>query len=218
MFSIFGNSAAEDMISPQIGSGGEMTRKFAFAVLILALCAFACKKSEIAPAPTTATAATNTATSAPPPPTTQSAATTAAAPAAAPAGVIASTEGEKPGVKIDVTELKRSSGGTVNLKFVLTNGSDKKVNIWGHWLGDGSVNSDYQAVGGIHLVDPVNKKKYFVVRDAEQKCMCSREVADVEPGGRVALWAKFPAPPPDVQKITIEIPHFTPIDDAPISQ
>ena len=65
----------------------------------------------------------------------------------------------------------------------------------------------------------MNKKKYFVVRDSEKNCLCSQAVDDVkEGGGRVTLWAKFPAPPPEVQKITIQIPHFQPIDDAPISQ
>jgi hypothetical protein len=35
---------------------------------------------------------------------------------------------------------------------------------------------------------------------------------------RLNLWAKFPAPPEDVKKISITIPHFAPLDDAPISQ
>ena len=48
--------------------------------------------------------------------------------------------------------------------------------------------------------------------------MCSREVEDVHPGNKANLWAKFPAPPPDVTKVTIEIPHFQPMDDVPISQ
>jgi hypothetical protein len=197
--------------------------KRASIVVLGLLFAFACKKPEQTTTTTQVTTTVNTSatttTSQPPAPTTPVPATTSSAPAAAaPAGVIASTEGEKPGVKIDITELKRSSGGTVNLKFVLANNSSAKVDMWGHFLGDGSINSDYKGVGGIHLVDPVNKKKYFVVRDSEQKCMCSTEVADVQPGTKVNLWAKFPAPPPDVQKITIEIPHFQPIDDVTISQ
>ncbi len=73
-------------------------------------------------------------------------------------------------------------------------------------------------MSGIHLLDPVNKKKYFVVTDAERKCVCSKEIPDVEPGGKLNLWAKFPAPPPEVTKVSIEIPHFAPIDDVPISQ
>jgi hypothetical protein len=186
----------------------------------LALGTVACKKSETATSSTTTTTAqsSTTATVAPQPVTpTATTATTAAAPA--PAGpVIASTEGEKQGVRIDITELKRTSGGTVNLKLAINNGMSDGLYIGNAWLGDGSLKDDHRGLGGIHLVDPVGKKKYFVVRDTENRCMCSREIADIPAGGRAVLWAKFPAPPPEVQKITIEIPHFQPIDDVTIQQ
>ena len=175
---------------------------------------FGCKKNE--PAPTSTVTTETTATTATVAPTPQPTATIAPAPATT--GVVASTDGELSGTHIDVTELKRGSGGTVSLKFVLTNNGTKQFNMYGHNLGDKDIRSDYKAVGGIHLVDPVNKKKYFVVRDSEQNCMCSREVEDIHPGSKVNLWAKFPAPPPDVTKVTIEVPHFQPMDDVPISQ
>ncbi|HJT16544.1 MAG TPA: hypothetical protein VJ853_04120, partial [Thermoanaerobaculia bacterium] len=78
-------------------------------------------------------------------------------------------------------------------------------------------NDEYD-VSGVTLVDPVNKKKYFVVVDTEKNCLCSRKVNSIDANSKVNLWAKFPAPPPDVQKVTIAIPHFQPIDDVPISQ
>ena len=198
-------------------------KRASFVVLGL-LFAFACKKSEQATSTTQASTTTvNTSATATPPqpaPTTPVPATTTSAPVpAAPAGVIATTESDQGGVRIDITELKRSSGGTVNLKFVITNNGDKGFSMASERLADHEAPSDYRSVSGIHLVDPVNKKKYFVVRDSEKNCLCSQAVDDVkEGGGRVTLWAKFPAPPPEVQKITIQIPHFQPIDDAPISQ
>ena len=140
-----------------------------------------------------------------------------AATSAAPA-VLASADGEKAGVRVVITELKRSGGDTVNLKFVLINDSDAKLGLWGHYLGDARVRSDHKSVGGVHLVDPAGKKKYLVVRDAEEKCLCSTDIQDSEPKTRANLWAKFPAPPAGVQKISIVIPHFTPMDDVPISQ
>jgi hypothetical protein len=198
--------------------------KRASIVVLGLLLAFACKKPEQTTS-TTETAATtvNTSTTATvasqPVSTTPVPATTSSAPAAAaPAGVIASTESEKSGVKIDITEFKRSSGGTVNLRFVITNNSDGGFSLASHYLADAEANSDYRAVSGIHLVDPVNKKKYFVVRDADKNCLCSQNVEDIKAGGKASLWAKYPAPPPEVQKVTIEIPHFQPIDDVTISQ
>jgi hypothetical protein len=197
--------------------------KRASIVVLGLLFAFACKKPEQTTTTETTTTTVNTsatATASQPASITPVPATTSSAPAAAaPASVIASTESDQSGVRIDITELKRSSGGTVNLKFVITNNADKYFQMSGYRLADQEVNSDYRAVSGIHLVDPVNKKKYFVVRDADKNCLCSQDVADIkESGGRATLWAKFPAPPPEVQKVTIQIPHFQPIDDAPISQ
>ena len=189
------------------------------SILAVLLFAVACKKTETATSSTTSTQATSTtATVAPTPqPTTATTATTASA--APTSGAIANTEGEQAGVRVDVTELKRSSGGTVSLKFVIANSSPNAFPIGGHRLGESDISRDsYRDVSGIHLVDPVNKKKYFVVTDAEKNCLCSKNVNDVAPGERVALWAKFPAPPPEVTKVTIEVPHFQPMDDVPISQ
>ena len=194
--------------------------KRASIVVLGLLFVFACKKPEQTTTETTATTVNTsaTATASQPASTTPVPATTTAAPAATPAGVIASTEGEKSGVKIEITELKRASGGTVSLRFAIVNNSDATFGVSAQHLADAEASSDYRSVSGIHLVDPVNKKKYFVVRDADKNCLCSQNVEDVKAGARASLWAKFPAPPPEVQKVTIEIPHFQPIDDAPISQ
>ncbi len=191
----------------------------------IALSALACSKSEPATSSQTSStvvSSTVSATAAPPPAAPAAAPATAATattpPAAATPNAIASAEGEKPGLRVDVTELKRSSGGTVMMKFTLSNNSQENVGFGGYWLGDNAAggDTDYKAVGAVQLIDPVGKKKYLVMRDADRKCLCSRELDSVKPGEKANLWAKFPAPPPDVQKITIVVPHFTPMDDVPI--
>ena len=142
----------------------------------------------------------------------------AALSAAAAPPVIASSEGETPGRRVEVTELKRTSGGTLSLKFTFINDSDKPMGF-GYDYGDKNhEHKDHASVGGVTLVDPVGKKKYFVVRDSDNECLCSRGLKDLAPRSRVNLWAKYPAPPESVKKITIEIPHFSPLDDAPIGQ
>jgi hypothetical protein len=140
--------------------------------------------------------------------------------AAAPAGppTIATADGETAGLRVEVTELKRASGGTVNLKFAMINTTDKS-HSFSYDYGDGSQGAtDYNSIGGVHLIDQVGKKKYFVARDSENKCLCSQGVSGIPTGGRVNLWAKFPAPPDDVEKISIVIPHFSPMDDVPLSR
>lgn len=183
----------------------------------LAFAIVACKKTETAAPATTATQ--STATTAPTPAPQPSAAPPTTASAAPTAGSIASADGEKGGVRVDITELKRTSGGTVNLKFVITNSGSQELSFASAYLGESAVSADhYRDVSGVHLLDAANKKKYFVVTDSDRKCVCSKDIASVEPGNKVNLWAKFPAPPPEVTKVTVEIPHFAPIDDVPISQ
>jgi hypothetical protein len=197
-------------------------RKAVSLSIVLTVALFACKKSETATSSSTTSQATaTTATTATVAPAPQPTATTATTASVSPStGAVASTEGETPGLRIDVTELKRTSGGTLNLKFVVVNNGAERFSRTSDYFGDYNVSADhYHDVSGIHLIDPVNKKKYFVVTDAEKKCVCSKAIFDrVEPGAKANLWAKFPAPPPDVTKVTIEIPHFQPMDDVPIAQ
>lgn len=126
------------------------------------------------------------------------------------AGAIATSDGENPGMSVEVTELKRSSGDTITLKFAMLNNTSEQH-------GFGYTYGDYSSVSAVHLVDAVNKKKYLVVRDTEGTCLCSVFKGYIPVGGRANLWIKFPAPPADVKVISVVIPHFTPMDDVPIS-
>ena len=146
----------------------------------------------------------------------------AAAPAAAPAASapsLASSEGEKDPLHLEVTELKRTSGGTVSLKFTITNTDDKQVNFGHDYFADPqyAANEDYKTAGGVTLMDAVNKKKYLVVRDkTNNACVCSKQIEKLQPGAKLNLWAKFPAPPPDVKIVSVVVPNFAPMDDVPL--
>lgn len=139
------------------------------------------------------------------------------APSTPSAAAIATADGERASTRVEITELKRSSDNTVTLKFALVNDSDKSVGFGYDFADKANEIKDHGSIGGITLVDSAGKKKYFVVRDTENNCLCSRDIHDIQPSSRGTLWAKFPAPPDDVQKISIVIPHFSPLDDVPIS-
>jgi hypothetical protein len=120
-----------------------------------------------------------------------------------------------PGTRIEVTELKRSSGGTLTLRFTIVNESQTTLDV-------AAVSSMLDTFAGytvanVHLIDPVGRKKYFTAKDVEGKCVCS-VYAFVQPGQRFNHWAKFPVPPDDVEKVSVVIPTFGPADDVPISR
>jgi hypothetical protein len=131
---------------------------------------------------------------------------------------IAVADGETPGLKAEIHELKRTGGDTLTLKFSIANGSAKALSFGYDFVEKGKDVPDFNTVGGVHLIDSAGKKKYFVVRDSEGFCSCSRDVDEIDPGSRSQLWAKFPAPPEDVQKISVVVPHFIPVEDVPISR
>lgn len=159
-----------------------------------------------------------------PPPPSAAPAPQAAAPAppvsaepqAAPAKPLASADGEKPGSRIEIQELKRVSGGTLMLKFALINDADKSLAV-GYDFGSGPT-GDFGSVAGVHLIEAVGKKKYLVVRDTENNCDCSRGVKDIASKSRASVWARFPAPPENVEKIAVVVPKFSPMDDVPIGR
>jgi hypothetical protein len=178
--------------------------------------AVSCKKKEEAAAPAPAPTSAPAAAPATAPSSAPSPAAEAAPPAAAPsAGAMASADGETSGRRVEVTELKRLSGRTLSLKFTLINDTDNNLAFHNDY---GEKGQDYGSIGGVTLVDPVGKKKYMVMRDSDEKCLCSRDLPNVEKRSRLNLWAKFSAPPEDVKKISIVIPHFSPMDDVPIGQ
>jgi hypothetical protein len=137
-----------------------------------------------------------------------------AIPAALAQGTNLTGDGEKPGQRVDVRDLKRDEGGMVTLRFQLVNEGDSDIDPCS--VRDPQQNDDCGVVGAVHLIDGVNKKKYLVVRDAQKKCVCSR-VNTLRKGDRSNAWAKFPAPPETVQKITVVVPGFEPVEGVPIT-
>jgi hypothetical protein len=190
---------------------------------LLALAGGGCSQHTPSDAQTTAVAAATVAaepaagaaqpaTAAAGPASTASAAQIAAAPADA---AVASSEGDQAGTKFVVNSLVRGSD-TLTLKFTLVNDSSKVLGTWGRF--DASGYHGDRTMSGIHLIDAVARKKYFPIVDTDGNCICSQDVDDIAPQSQTPLWVKFPAPPPGVTKIGIEVPHFIPLDNVPITQ
>jgi hypothetical protein len=120
-----------------------------------------------------------------------------------------SGEGERTGTKVTIRDLKRDEGGTVTLRFQISNDNDNAQDV-------------YNIIGGVldgrlHLLDAGNKKKYLLVKDSAGKCACTDLRGSVSKGNPVNLWAKFPAPPEMVQKITVVLSGFEPVESVPLT-
>lgn len=141
----------------------------------------------------------------------------AAKPAPAPAtpakpAALATADGETQGLRLEVTQLKRAGSDAMMLKFTVYNDSDKEYN------GNEFHKKEYNSTDGVYLVDLEGKKKYEVVKDSDGNCVCSRSINSIASHFTAVLWARFGAPPATTTKLSVTVPHFTPMDDVPLSQ
>ena len=124
-------------------------------------------------------------------------------------------EGNEPGLNVVIQDLKRDESNSVTLRFQLVNESGKAFHPGCKWRE--ASNRACEEVGGVHLIDNANKKKYLVVRDSTGKCACAK-LGSLAKGAKANLWAKFAAPPENVEKITVVVPEFQPVDSVPIAR
>ena len=123
------------------------------------------------------------------------------------ANPIAVADGERSGTRVDITEIKRTSGSTVTLKFTLVNESGGNLTV--------SELLDHNDARNVHLIDAVGKKKYMPMMDSGNKCVCSSSLPySLASDKSLNLWVRFPAPPGSVREISVVIPHFIPTDVA----
>jgi hypothetical protein len=152
------------------------------ALFLLSTIIIGCGAKEATAPPATPAAASQPAAASAPAPA------PAAAPAA-PSAPSAATEGDIPGIRVAINELKRTSS-SVTLKFTLYNDSATTFKVYGTF--DEDPYRGYRNFGGVHLIDTASKKKYFAVADSDKKCLCSDDVADMPSNSSVALWVKYP--------------------------
>ena len=151
-----------------------------------------------APAPVTAT---------PAPVTNPNPATPGAAPA--PAAAVATQTSNWPGVVADVTEFRRK-GSTLTVRVVLRN----QGNV------DAEPDIHYNEV---YVMDLGAGKKYEVLKDEKGAYIAAlhtgwnnRWYEKLAPGASYTIWIKFPAPPPEVKAVTLQLPGVPPFEDVPI--
>jgi hypothetical protein len=188
-------------------------------LLLSSLCVVAgtvaCSKQETPaqPAPSTATS--------------QPAAAPVSAPAAAaPAAALMSSGtalasaqySNDPNLRCDLLEVKRVSGGALLVRWRLINTAGAQAST-GLVAGGQSkpiyYNFDWPE---LYYTDPAENKKYAFLTDSDNNRILDVFYGNLEAGQQRLNWAKFPAPPPTSNKITVFIPKFMPFEDVPVSQ
>ncbi|MFB8114976.1 hypothetical protein ACFC51_03650 [Streptomyces sp. NPDC055962] len=121
---------------------------------------------------------------------------------------LAEIKGEK-GMLLVINEVKRDAGGFVTVQGTMTNEGDEPVNP-ASWAGTESiiVRKNLNSVGGATLVDKAGKKRYYILRDTDGRCLCTTGITGVQPGKSLPVFMQFPAPPNTTTEVDLSLPTF----------
>lgn len=136
--------------------------------------------------------------------------------AASPAAAVSTAQKadtEWDGISVELTSVTKGDGDTLTIKFKYTNSGSKQVNVgrvgqFGH----------ENIAAKVYYIDPKNKKKYLVIKDtADAPVASNTKYLELEPGESKAGWLKLPAPPADVNAITVYLPGAPPFESVAIA-
>lgn len=154
---------------------------------------------------------------APPPAEATPAAAAAPAGDAAPPAANAMVQDHETGAEVTLVEARRTGGESVTVKWRYRNPTSSSLKLS---KGGTSWLDAYQLTAEAFLVDPVNKKKYLVITDDQKYPLASKhgdwQGVTLQPGQALSAWAKFPAPPAEVDKLTVTLPGVAPFEDVPV--
>jgi len=138
-----------------------------------------------------------------------------------PTGPIATAApGSLAGIAVAVLSLARTSGDTVTAQIKVTNNRTASFDIGSSFIDPAIANPNTtNDAAGITLTDTPNAKKYLVLLDSNQDCICSKQLinADLDAGTSGVIFAEFPAPPTSTRSMQVSVPHFPPIENVAIS-
>ncbi|WP_405678765.1 hypothetical protein OG859_14870 [Streptomyces sp. NBC_00048] len=123
-----------------------------------------------------------------------------------PTQVLATVNGES-GIVMVINSVTRDVGGFLTVSGQIKNSGDKDYNGTAAWRGN-ELTAGGESVAGATLVDRAGKKRYYVLRDTDGRCLCTTGVSLVKAGGSVPFFAQFPAPPTSTTDVDFTLPTF----------
>ncbi|MFF4006213.1 hypothetical protein [Streptomyces sp. NPDC001717] len=123
-----------------------------------------------------------------------------------PTEAIATLNGQA-GMVLAINSVKRDPGGFLTVTGQIKNTGSAPYNDTVAWRGI-ELKGTGESVAGATLVDKVGKKRYYVLRDTESRCLCTTGVSSVDAGQAIPFFAQFPAPPATTSEMEFSLPTF----------
>ncbi len=127
--------------------------------------------------------------------------------------VLAQARAEWAELTIQVVEVTRRDGSlVVRLRFA--NHGTQPFEFGDRFAADPA---DRDTIADVALLEPSGQRKYFVLRDRENRPQCSRDLTPLQPGEERLVFVRFPAPLAGTSRITIQVPHVPDLPQVPVT-
>ncbi|GAA4773581.1 hypothetical protein GCM10023329_21780 [Streptomyces sanyensis] len=111
------------------------------------------------------------------------------------------------GFRFLIHSASRDDGGFLTVTGAIENTSGKGQSAPVQWNGqEAVVKATGRSLGGMTLVDKIEKKRYYVLRDTDGYPLTTTGISRVDPGEQISFFAQFPAPPASTPEVDLQIP------------
>lgn len=114
------------------------------------------------------------------------------------------------GVEMSVFSARRDEGGFLTVDGEIKNTGSEGFTAPVQWSGmEQSVAATGRSFAGMTLVDSKGKKRYYVLRDTDNRPLTTYAYSSfIKAGDSLAFFAQFPAPPADTTQVALQFPGF----------
>ncbi|MER5890281.1 hypothetical protein ABT160_41180 [Streptomyces sp. NPDC001941] len=121
---------------------------------------------------------------------------------------LATVKGPKD-IDLIINTVKREAGGFVTVNGQMKNNGSAAFYDMSAWRGtEKEVMGGGISVAGATLVDKTGKKRYYILRDTEGRCLCTSGLDKIDPGKSIPVFFQFPAPPDATTEVDFQLPTF----------
>lgn len=127
-------------------------------------------------------------------------------PAAQDNQVLATIKGPQ-GIVFTLTSARREAGGFVTVEGTVKNTGTELFTGTSYWRGDeADLQRGGDSLAGATLVDPQGKKRYYILRDTDGRCLCTTALSSIGAGQTIPIFMQFPAPPATTTQVDFQLP------------
>ncbi|GAB3475973.1 OmpA family protein [Nocardiopsis coralliicola] len=124
-----------------------------------------------------------------------------------------------PDFQVNVNSLERHSEDTLVLTMTAENNGDEDVTVSELFSYPSRANGARKSASGVSLVDTANFNRHrpYLYDEGEPACLCSEwDDTRLAAGDELEFWVAFPAPPDEVESMTVNTTITPDFQDVPI--